>query len=327
MAAIMAHRISRGTATLIALGVQGVIVLALMAGLINAPAPPSDAAALSVEVLPSAREIPEPPPSKPKVHLHLIDPGAPPEVPVEIAVIAPPEPPPDFANILRMTDDPLLAMTAGTESEIGIVSRVEPKYPQAAVDERVQGTTSVAILVDTDGHPGEVRVLHTSGDPQLDEAAVRAVRKWTFTAATAHSQVVPAWGRLDVNFSLGGNLQKVRVRHRGGGTAEEDAVARLAALIKSWGERRGLELLNPKLSTVLQELGVVRTVRFVGIASRPPQRAAPLAAEQARMLDATSLTGWEEFEVTQQRGTSQWYCAVDAAGHIQGILVDDEHLD
>jgi hypothetical protein len=68
-------------------------------------------------------------------------------------------------------------------------------------------------------------------------------------------------------------------------------------------------------------------VRFVGIASRPPQHAARFAAQQARMLDSTRLAGWEEFEVTQQRGTSQWYCAVDAAGHIQSILVDDGHLD
>jgi protein TonB len=326
MASIMAYRVSRGTATLIALGVQGVIVLAVMAGIANAPLLQSNVAAMAVEILP-AREIPEPPASKPKVHLHLIDPGAPPEVPVDIAVMAPPEPPPDSANILRMTDDPITALTAGTESEIGIVTRVEPQYPQAAVDQRVQGTTSVAILVDADGYPDEVRILQSSGDARLDEAAVRAVRKWTFTAATARSLEVPTWGRLDVNFSLGGTPPKVRSRHHGGGTADEDAVAALAALINSWSEQRSLELLNPKVSTVLQELGVVRTVRFVGIASRPPPRAALLAAQQARMLDATSLTGWEEFEVTQQRGTSQWYCAVDAAGRIQGILVDDERLD
>jgi TonB family protein len=326
MAAIMAYRVSRGTATLIALGVQGVIVLALMAGVANAPVPESDMPAMAVEVL-AAREIPEPPATRPKVHPHLIDPGAPPQVPVEIAMIAPPEPPPDSANIPRMTDDPIEVITAGTESEIGIVSRVEPKYPQAAVDQRVEGTTSVAILVDTDGSPGEVRVLHTSGDPELDEAAVRAVRQWTFTAAIVHSQIVPAWGRLDVNFSLSGDPQKVYALRPDGGTADEDAVARLDALIKSWGERRSLELLNPKLSTVLQQLGVVRAVRFVGIASRPPQHAARFAAQQARMLDSTRLAGWEEFEVTQQRGTSQWYCAVDAAGHIQSILVDDGHLD
>jgi protein TonB len=310
-----------------ALGVQGVIVLALMVGLANAPVPESDVPAMAVDVL-AALEIPEPPATRPKLHPRLIDPGAPPEVPVAIAVIAPPEPPPDSANIPRMTDDhPIEVITDGTDSEIGIVSRVEPKYPQAAVDQRVEGTTSVAIRVDTDGSAGEVRVLHTSGDPELDEAAVRAVRKWIFTPAIVHSQVVPAWGRLEVNFSLSGDPQKLRALRGDGSTSEEDAVARLDALIKSWGEQRSLELLNPKLSTVLQQLGVVRTVRFVGIASRPPQHAALLAAQQARMLDATSLTGWEEFEVTQQRGTSQWYCAVDAAGRIQDILVDDERLD
>jgi TonB family protein len=318
----MAYRLSRGTATLIALGVQGLIVLALIAGIANAPVPEADVPVMSVEILPSAREIPEPPASKPKVHLHLLDPGAPPQVPVELAVIAPPEPPPDAANILRTTDFPSEEMTTGTQSMIGIVSRVQPDYPQAAVDQRVQGTTTVAILVDTNGHPGEVRVLHSSGDTQLDEAAVRAVQKWTFTAATAHSELVASWGRLDVNFTLSANPRQAAIRHRGG-KAAEDAVARLAALIKSWGEQRRLELLSPALSTVLQKLGVVRTLRFVGIASRPPQGAGLLAAQRTRLLDPARLTGWEEFEVTQQRGTSQWYCAVDAAGRIQGVLVSD----
>jgi TonB family protein len=322
----MAHRVSRGTATLIALGVQGLIVLALKAGFANAPVPQSDAPAMAVELLP-AREIAEPPASRPKMHLHLLDPGAPPQVAVEIAVLAPPEPPPDSANILRTTDNSSEELTAGTRSRIGIVSRVQPDYPRTAVHNRTQGTTTVAILVDHNGHPDEVRVLYSSGDSELDEAAVRAAQKWTFTAATAHSQIVPSWARLDVVFNLSADPPRATRPDRSGGKAEETAVAKLAALIKSWGEQRSLELLSPALSTVLQKLGVVHTVRFLGIASRPPPSAGLLAAQQARMRDETRLAGWEEFEVTHQRGTSQWYCAVDAAGRIEDVLVGGEQLD
>jgi TonB family protein len=317
---------------LIALGVQVLFVL-VFAGLGTVPARQDEVPAMAVLLMPAEQRIREPPASRPEVHLRLRDPGVPPPtVPVDlIPAPAVPAVPPDPATVPRTTDEESAGSTIGTDSRIGIVSRVEPEYPQAAVERRAQGTTSVAILVDANGHPGAVRVLHSSGDPQLDSAAVRAVQKWEFTAATSHSHVVPSWGRLDVNFNLTVYQKQHPDRHGAASHVDHDPAAMLGAVIKSWstgpggrtrsaGEQHDLDLLSPALKGLLQKSGPVRGIRFLGIASRPPQSTVDSDAQSLRLLDSNAVSEWEEFEVLQLRGSSRWYCAVDEAGQIQRIL-------
>jgi TonB family protein len=313
---------------LIALGAQGLVLWLLANGLGIVMAPQRDAPPMSVALLPAAQRLPDPPASRPELRLHMRDPGRLPSVPVEITLPAPWEPLPDPATVRRTTANDAAGTTAGTETDIAIVSRVEPDYPEAAVAQRSQGTTALAILVEADGHPGAVRVLHSSGDARLDEAAVRAVQKWEFTAATSNAKVVTRWGQLEVNFDLVQYVQQhpeLRAQRHG----DRDAVAALAVLIRSWqdtplGRRgsRGLELLSPTLTRLLQKAGPVRNIRFLGVAARPSAGALQSDSQALRTLDTGALAGWEIFEVTQLRATSQWYCAVDAAGQIQRILAE-----
>jgi TonB family protein len=327
-------RTSRCGAMLIALGVQALFVLVL-GGIGIASVRQEDVPALSVLLVPEEVTIAEPPASRPQVHVHLRDPGIPPPaIPMDLD-LAPSAPatPQIPATVPRTTNDESAGATIGTESRIGIVSRVDPEYPQGAVERRAQGTTSVAILVDANGHPGAVRVLQSSGDPQLDAAAVRAVQKWEFTAATSHSHVVPSWGRLEVNFDLTLFHQEHPDSYRGAGGEGQDPAARLGAVIKSWSadpaqrsrnrrDQHNLDLQSPALKRLLEKFGPVHSVHFLGVASRAPQATDDSDAQSLRVLDASSLAGWDEFEVVQLRGRSRWYCAVDEAGQIQGILVN-----
>jgi len=320
MAPIMAQeRTSRGVATLAALAVQGLVLLALGVGLGIVPVPQPDAPAMTVALLPVLKPIVDAPTRTPKVHVHLRDPGTPPVVPVDIILPqAVPDPTPNVAAVSRTTGNESMGATLGTDSAIGVVSRVEPDYPRAAADRRAQGITSVAFLVDANGHPGTVRILQSSGDAQLDEAAVRAVQKWEFKAAMSNSHVVPRWGRLDFNF----NLTVYRKEHAGAAPArrgsEPDPVAVLAALIRSSSADPAL---RDTISRLLQKSGPVRGIRFIGVSAQPPADAAELAQE-LRTLDSSHVEGWDVFEVTQQHGTSQWFCAVDAAGRIQAIVAN-----
>jgi TonB family protein len=319
MAPIMAQeRTSRGVATLAALAVQGLVLLALGVGLGIVPVPQPDAPAMTVALLPVLKPIVDAPARMPKVHVHLQDPGTPPPV-VPVDIILPqavPDPNPDVTAVSRTPGNESMGATLGTNSAIGVVSRVEPDYPRAAVDRRAQGTTSVAFLVDANGHPGTVRVLQSSGDAQLDEAAVRAVQRWEFKAAMSNSHVVPRWGRLDFNF----NLTVYRKEHAGTAPArrgsEPDPVAVLAALIRSSSADPAL---RDTISRLLQKSGPVRGIRFIGVSAQPPADAAEVSQE-LRTLDASRVEGWDVFEVTQLHGISQWFCAVDAAGRIQAIV-------
>jgi TonB family protein len=56
--------------------------------------------------------------------------------------------------------------------------RVEPQYPDEALAARIQGTVGVRVIVDRTGKVMRARVF--SGPPELAQAAVDAVKQWTF---------------------------------------------------------------------------------------------------------------------------------------------------
>jgi TonB family protein len=316
MPRIMAQdRTSRGLAMLVALGLQGLLLLVLGMGLGFVAAPQPDAPVLAVALIPTLTPVADAAANLPKIHLHLQDPGVPPPVvPVEI-VLPQPIPDPTLQAAVPRTTSAESTGVVGSDSGIGILSRVEPDYPAAALLRRSQGTTTVAFLVDTNGHPGAVRVLRSSGDAQLDEAAVRAVQKWEFAAAVSNAHVVPRWGRLEVNFDL--TLYRKEHADSPTGRRAPDLVDALAAAIRNPHDG---DLLSPAARRLLQDSGPVRNIRFIGASVRPPPDLAAEDLQELRTLDSGQVEGWNVFEVTQLRGISQWYCAVDTAGRIQAIV-------
>jgi TonB family protein len=59
-----------------------------------------------------------------------------------------------------------------------LASRVEPQYPPEAVAARIQGTVGIRLTVDRTGVVQRARVF--SGPPELAQAAVDAVKQWSF---------------------------------------------------------------------------------------------------------------------------------------------------
>lgn len=64
-----------------------------------------------------------------------------------------------------------------------VVSSVQPKYPSAARNQGIEGVVAVKMLVGSDGRVEEAFVAGSSGNGELDEAAVNAVYKWRFSPA------------------------------------------------------------------------------------------------------------------------------------------------
>ncbi|HBS60721.1 MAG TPA: hypothetical protein DEA44_15850 [Firmicutes bacterium] len=64
-----------------------------------------------------------------------------------------------------------------------ILSKVGPVYPEEARRDGIRGSVGVKIEVLENGRPGEIEVQRSSGYDSLDEAALRAVRKWRFVPA------------------------------------------------------------------------------------------------------------------------------------------------
>jgi TonB family protein len=60
-----------------------------------------------------------------------------------------------------------------------LLNHPRPVYPPIARAAHIQGDVAVAVLIDKDGKVSEEKFL--SGQPMLQQAALDAVKQWTFT--------------------------------------------------------------------------------------------------------------------------------------------------
>jgi len=80
--------------------------------------------------------------------------------------------------------------------------QVRPAYPSAPRRLGIQGTTMLRVHILADGRIGDVRVEHSAGHPDLDQAAMEAVRRWRFEPARRGADAVAMWVLLPVEFRL-----------------------------------------------------------------------------------------------------------------------------
>jgi protein TonB len=86
--------------------------------------------------------------------------------------------------------------------DLKTANRVDPTYPPASRRAGEQGTVRLKVLVDTSGRASNVQVTASSGFPRLDQAAMEAVRKWRFVAATDGTNKIQAYTQVAVTFRL-----------------------------------------------------------------------------------------------------------------------------
>ncbi|HEY3821027.1 MAG TPA: TonB family protein [Polyangiaceae bacterium] len=79
-----------------------------------------------------------------------------------------------------------------------VISHVDAVYPPSALAAREHADVVLTVTVDADGHVSKVDVAKSSGHGDLDEAAIVAVRQWTFTPAMRDDKPFPA--RITVPF-------------------------------------------------------------------------------------------------------------------------------
>lgn len=79
-------------------------------------------------------------------------------------------------------------------------NKVEPVYPAEALNQNVQGDVLVQVLVGADGQVLEATVV--SGHPLLTDAAVSAVKQWTFEPLRVDGAPAESETRLRISFRL-----------------------------------------------------------------------------------------------------------------------------
>lgn len=104
----------------------------------------------------------------------------------------PPPPPPSTQGPAPPTEGPMRAPTK--------IKDVRPIYPPDAMAARIQGVVVIEVSLDTEGRVRDARVLRSI--PELDEAALTAVRQWEFTPSIVNGKPVPIVMTVTVNFTL-----------------------------------------------------------------------------------------------------------------------------
>ncbi|MBK1718705.1 TonB family protein [Thiocystis violacea] len=94
------------------------------------------------------------------------------------------------------------ASSNGPSSPAAYLNNPSPGYPDAARRLRQEGTVHLRVLVNASGRAGEVAIANSSGVASLDQAALRAVRRWRFKPARQNGQAITAWVRVPIRFTL-----------------------------------------------------------------------------------------------------------------------------
>ncbi len=83
-----------------------------------------------------------------------------------------------------------------------LAHEIRPRYPESARRAGIEGTTLVKARVLADGSVGVAEVRRSSGYPELDRAALEAIRESHFIAAERGGARVTVWIEIPVKFSL-----------------------------------------------------------------------------------------------------------------------------
>lgn len=111
-------------------------------------------------------------------------------------------------DLERTLDSGLFQPPAGTErvpgclnpTPGGLISSVEPNYPNLARSQGRRGSVYLSIHIGRDGSVTDPRVLGTAGG-DLDEAAIAAVRQWKYSPFMCGGVAVEIEKAVTVNFS------------------------------------------------------------------------------------------------------------------------------
>ena len=82
-----------------------------------------------------------------------------------------------------------------------LIYKQEPEFSEQARRAKYQGTVLLAIEVDVDGHPRNLRVVRSLG-LGLDEKAIEAVSHWLFRPGVQNGKPVVTAATVEVNFRL-----------------------------------------------------------------------------------------------------------------------------
>lgn len=161
------------------------------------PVPPSVSAPVpEPEPVPATPPQPQPRPPEPKPRPQpLTEPVANP-----FAEAPEPAPAETTAATTAVTDVPLAPSEPRFDADY--LQNPAPIYPALSRKRGEHGVVLLRVYVLADGSAEQIEIFESSGYSRLDDAAVRAVKRWRFVPAKLGADTVAAWVRVPVRFDL-----------------------------------------------------------------------------------------------------------------------------
>ncbi|MFJ2428590.1 MULTISPECIES: energy transducer TonB [unclassified Pseudomonas] len=128
----------------------------------------------------------QPPKPAPKA---VEQPPAPPKPVAPVAAPAPPAP-------------PAPAPVTPASANAAYLKNPAPEYPSLAQRRGWEGTVLLRVHVLASGKPGEIQIAKSSGRQQLDDAALSAVKRWSFVPAKQGDVAQDGWVSVPIDFKI-----------------------------------------------------------------------------------------------------------------------------
>lgn len=91
---------------------------------------------------------------------------------------------------------------AQAKTSIGVLRSTHPVYPRIAKKSGWEGTVLIRVTVEANGRTSKVVVARSSGHKVLDDAALRAIRRWAFRPARDGNIPIRSVAVIPLKFSL-----------------------------------------------------------------------------------------------------------------------------
>ena len=105
------------------------------------------------------------------------------------------------AAVPPITNQGRLRISSGVAQGL-LIRQVNPRYPQRAIQDRIQGTVVLQAVIAKDGSVQDIRAV--SGNAMLTPAAMDAVKQWRYKPYQLNGEPVEADTEINVKFKLGG---------------------------------------------------------------------------------------------------------------------------
>ena len=179
------------------------------------PVVPPQIPPMTIEFSQPAPPVVEPPPPPPPVVEppppvvdELAAKPAPKPIPKPKPVVKPvPKPAPKAveqppAPVAAPPAPPAPAPVTPASANAAYLKNPAPEYPSLAQRRGWEGTVLLRVQVLPSGKPGEIQIQKSSGRQQLDDAALNAVKRWSFVPAKQGDVAQVGWVSVPIDFKI-----------------------------------------------------------------------------------------------------------------------------